>query len=75
MSAFARGFRLHLGHGQVYDGAEFPSGFVAVIEDPEYGLAVTARSVDDLMRGYGHARIEWPEAAEEEGASHDVRPV
>jgi hypothetical protein len=64
----ARGFRLHLGQGRVYDGAEFPSGFVVVLEDPEYGLAVTARNADDLLRGYGRGRIEWPATAEDEGA-------
>ena len=68
MSAFARGFRVHLGHGQVFDGAEFPSGLVAVIEDPEYGLMVTAPSVDDLVRGYGDGRIEWSTTGGDEGA-------
>ncbi len=63
----ARGFRLHLGHGRVYDGAEFPSGFVVVLEDPEYGLAVTARNADDLLRGYGRGHIEWPDTDENEG--------
>jgi len=64
MSALARGFRVHLRHGQVYDAAEFPSGLVTVVEDPEYGLVIVASSVDALLRGYGGARVEW---ADDEG--------
>ena len=57
--AFTRGFRLHH-NGQILDGAEFPSGRVFVIDDPEYGLASAATSMDDLLRGYHGARVEWP---------------
>lgn len=62
--SFARGFRLHL-MGRTYDGAEFPDGRALVIEEPAYGLTVTAPSVDDLLRGYGLGRIEWPTEAGE----------
>jgi hypothetical protein len=58
-SAFTRGFRLHH-NGQVLDGAEFPSGRVFVIDDPEYGLATAAISLEELLKGYHGARVEWP---------------
>jgi crotonobetainyl-CoA:carnitine CoA-transferase CaiB-like acyl-CoA transferase len=58
---FARGFRLHLSHGQVLDGAAFPSGRCLVIDDPEFGLASAAASEEELLRGYPDARIEWPD--------------
>ncbi|MET7776283.1 hypothetical protein ABZU94_10605 [Streptomyces mirabilis] len=58
--AFTRGFRLHLPAGQHLDGAEFPSGRVYVVDDPEYGLATAATSMDHLVEGYHGARIEWP---------------
>ncbi|MEW2631810.1 hypothetical protein AB0903_09155 [Streptomyces sp. NPDC048389] len=57
---FTRGFRLHLRHGQILDGAAFPSGRCLVIDDPEFGLASAAASEEDLLRGYPGARIEWP---------------
>ncbi|MFG3154250.1 hypothetical protein ACGF7W_19650 [Streptomyces sp. NPDC048219] len=52
---------MHLRHGQVYEGAQFPTGTVLVLEDPEYGLVVIASDTDALLRGYGGGRIEWPE--------------
>lgn len=58
--AFTRGFRLHLPAGQHLDGAEFPSGRVYVVDDPEYGLATAATSMDHLVEGYHGARVEWP---------------
>jgi hypothetical protein len=57
--AFTRGFRLHH-NGQVLDGAEFPSGRVFVIDDPEYGFATGATSLEELLNGYHGARVEWP---------------
>lgn len=57
--AFTRGFRLHH-NGRVLDGAEFPSGRVLVVDDPEYGLASAAVSLEDLLKGYHGARVEWP---------------
>ncbi|MFF0510977.1 hypothetical protein [Streptomyces sp. NPDC004250] len=61
MSTFARPFRVHLRHGQAYEGAQFPSGLVVVLEDPEYGLVVSAADVDALLRGYGGGHLEWPD--------------
>lgn len=57
--SFTRGFRLHH-NGNVLDGAEFPSGRVLVLDDPERGLASAALSLDDLLTGYHGARVEWP---------------
>ncbi|MFF0139721.1 hypothetical protein ACFYRN_25115 [Streptomyces sp. NPDC005227] len=57
--SFTRGFRLHH-NGQVLDGAEFPSGRVLVLDDPERGLASAALSLADLLTGYNGARVEWP---------------
>lgn len=54
-----RPIRLHLPH-QVLDGWELADGQALVVDDPEYGLASTALSVADLLRGYGHGHIEWP---------------
>ncbi|MFF9097601.1 hypothetical protein ACF1AX_31325 [Streptomyces sp. NPDC014802] len=59
-SAFTRGFRLHH-NGRVLDGAEFPSGRVLVVDDPEYGLASAAVSLEELLKGYHGARVEWPD--------------
>ncbi|MEU8907010.1 hypothetical protein [Streptomyces mirabilis] len=58
--AFTRGFRLHLPGGAHLDGAEFPSGRVYVLDDPEYGLATAATSMEHLLEGYHSARVEWP---------------
>ncbi|MFE9300555.1 hypothetical protein [Streptomyces sp. NPDC006856] len=59
---FARGFRLVQADGRALDGAVFPSGRCIVLDDPEYGLATVAVSVEELLRGgYHSARIEWPE--------------
>lgn len=55
---FARGFRLHH-NGRVLDGAAFPSGRTFVIDDPEYGFATVATSIEDLLINYHGARIEW----------------
>ncbi|MEU6952097.1 hypothetical protein [Streptomyces sp. NPDC045714] len=66
---FARGFRLHLPHGQVLDGAELPGGRAFVMDDPMWGLGSTARTVDLLKAGYPDARIEWadqPDVPEEQ---------
>lgn len=57
---FTRGFRLHLAGGRIIHGAEFPTGHVLVADDPEYGLATAATSLDELLKGYHGARVEWP---------------
>jgi hypothetical protein len=57
--SFTRGFRLHLPGGRYLDGAEFPSGRTFVVDDPEYGLATAATSLDELLAGYNGARVEW----------------
>ncbi|MFE2046694.1 hypothetical protein ACFXAZ_38445 [Streptomyces sp. NPDC059477] len=54
-----RGFRLHLGTGETLGGAVLPSGRAFVVDDPEYGLASAAPSLDELLTGYHHARLEW----------------
>lgn len=59
MTAFTQGFRLHLADGRVLDGAAFPSGRAVVVDDPEYGLASAATSLDELLKGYHGARVEW----------------
>ncbi|MFE6853454.1 hypothetical protein ACFVDH_22020 [Streptomyces sp. NPDC057674] len=58
---FARGFRLRLRHGQALHGALLPSGRCLVVEDDADGLITAAPSLDDLVRGYPDARVEWPE--------------
>lgn len=58
--SFTRGFRLHLTDTRHLDGAEFPSGRVLVLDDPERGLASAALSLADLLKGYNGARVEWP---------------
>ncbi|MFE5258272.1 hypothetical protein [Streptomyces coelicoflavus] len=63
MTAFTRGFRLHLAHGQVLDGAAFPSGRTIVVDDPEYGLATVTTSLEVLLQGYHRARVEWGDEA------------
>ncbi|MGX1223174.1 hypothetical protein [Streptomyces ambofaciens] len=63
MTAFTRGFRLHLADGQVLDGAAFPSGRTIVVDDPEYGLATAAASLEVLLLGYHGARVEWDDEA------------
>lgn len=60
MPEFTRGFRLHH-NGQILDGAQFPSGRVFVVDDPEYGLASAAMSLEELLKGYHRARVEWPD--------------
>ncbi|MGW4950637.1 hypothetical protein [Streptomyces parvulus] len=67
MTAFTRGFRLHLADGQVLDGAEFPSGRAALVDDPEFGFVTGAVSVEELLLGYHGARIEWDDEALLEG--------
>ncbi|MET9122965.1 hypothetical protein [Streptomyces sp. NPDC004528] len=59
MPSFTRGFRLHH-NGRYLDGAEFPSGRVYVLDDPEAGLATAATSLEHLLEGYHGARVEWP---------------
>ncbi|WP_432116614.1 hypothetical protein [Streptomyces sp. S1] len=66
---FTVGFRLHRRHGEHLDGALFPNGRCLVVEDGEAGLITAAPSLDDLVRGYPDARIEWPEP----GATARVR--
>ncbi|MFJ8153910.1 hypothetical protein [Streptomyces sp. NPDC094468] len=56
--SFTRGFRLHLPDGRHLDGAEFPSLRV-VSDDPEYGLATAAISLEELLKAYDGARVEW----------------
>ncbi|NEC77228.1 hypothetical protein [Streptomyces rochei] len=63
MTAFTRGFRLHLADGRVLDGAAFPSGRTIVVDDPEFGLATVTTSVEVLLQGYHGARIEWDDEA------------
>jgi lipopolysaccharide biosynthesis regulator YciM len=63
MTGFTRGFKLHLRDGQVLDGAAFPSGRAVIVDDPEYGLASAATSVEELLKGYHRARIEWADDA------------
>lgn len=72
----ARVFRLHH-RGNVYHGAQFPSGRVILIDDQEqgFGTATAAVSVDELLRGgYHGARIDWPETADP-GAAQRVRDL
>ncbi|MFG2589077.1 hypothetical protein [Streptomyces sp. NPDC048438] len=71
MTAYARGFRLHV-RGRVLDGAEFPNGRVIVVDDPEWGLCSGARSADLLQVCYPGSRIEWPPA--ETSAPPDEQP-
>ncbi|GHA01139.1 hypothetical protein ACFOOM_12380 [Streptomyces echinoruber] len=56
---FTRGFRLHH-NGRLLHGAQFPTGHVLVADDPQYGLATAAASLEDLLKGYHGARVEWP---------------
>lgn len=58
--AFTRGFRVHLPGGRYLDGAEFPSGRVYVLDDPEVGLATAATTLEHLLDGYHGSRVEWP---------------
>jgi len=57
--SFTRGFRLHH-NGRYLDGAEFPSGRICLLDDPEYGFATVASSMEELRKGYHGARVEWP---------------
>lgn len=57
--AFTRGFRLHH-NGRIIHGAEFPGGEVIVADDPQYGLGTAAQSLEELLKGYHGARVEWP---------------
>lgn len=59
--AVGRVFRLHLRHGLVLDGWVTADGQAVAIEDPELGLTASAPTPDDLVRGYGDGRIEWPD--------------
>ncbi|MFF2094809.1 hypothetical protein [Streptomyces sp. NPDC058202] len=58
--SFTRGFRLHLTDERHLDGAEFPSGRVFVLDDPEAGFATGATSMEHVLTGYPGARVEWP---------------
>jgi hypothetical protein len=57
--AFTRGFRLHVG-GRILHGAQFPGGQVLVVDDPDWALCTPASSLDELLKGYVNARVEWP---------------
>lgn len=72
---FTRGFKLHLRSGDVLDGAAFPSGRAFVVDDPEYGLASAASSVDELLKGYHRARVEWREDVLLTGPRHTVDTI
>jgi hypothetical protein len=61
---FSRGFRLHH-DGQVYDGAQFPSGRAVWLDHPERGLATAVASLDHLPEVLPGARLEWPPAGQE----------
>ncbi|MFJ2719411.1 hypothetical protein [Streptomyces sp. NPDC087437] len=63
--SFTRGFRLHLPGGRHLDGAEFPSSRVYVLDDPEYGFATVATSLEHLLPSYHGARVEWPPVADQ----------
>lgn len=69
---FTRGFRLHLSHGRVLDGAEFPNGKTFVMDDPEWGLGTGARSAELLQIGYPDSRIEWADQAPAAGQPTDL---
>ncbi|MCI3277486.1 hypothetical protein [Streptomyces cylindrosporus] len=56
---FTRGFRLHH-NGRIIHGAELPDGEVIVADDPQYGLGTAALSLEDLLKSYHGARVEWP---------------
>lgn len=62
MAEFARGFRVRLPDGRTLDGAEFPSGRVFVLDDPEFGFATVATSLDEVLKGYHGGTVEYPEA-------------
>ncbi|WP_320784159.1 hypothetical protein [Streptomyces sp. CRN 30] len=66
-----RTLRLHLRHGLVLDGWVTAGGRAVAIEDEEYGLTAAAPSAEDLVRGYGGGRIEWPPPA----AQHTAPPA
>lgn len=66
---FTRGFKLHH-NGQVLDGAQFPDGYVLVVDDPTAGLATGSVSLEHLLESYHGARIEWASAADR-GALRD----
>lgn len=51
-------FRLHLPH-RVLDGWEEENGQAVAVEDVADWITTRAPSTDDLVRGYGDARIEW----------------
>ncbi|MDN3356047.1 hypothetical protein [Actinomadura sp. DC4] len=57
---FARSFRLRLPGGRQLDGAEFPSARVVVLDDPERGFATVATSIDEAVKEYQGAVVEWP---------------
>ncbi|MGA5472555.1 hypothetical protein ACPCUK_27750 [Streptomyces arboris] len=57
---FVRGFRLVQRNGVTLDAAQFPSGRVVVMDDPDWGLCSGARSLELLLRsGYHGARAEF----------------
>lgn len=69
--SFARPFRVHPRSGPALDGAAFPSGRAVVLDDPEYGLATVAISIEELLRGgYHGARIEWADQVPAEHCGH-----
>ncbi|MFJ8804213.1 hypothetical protein [Streptomyces sp. NPDC102487] len=62
-----RPFQLHLGHGEVLPGLHLPGGPLVVVDDPEFGLASQADTVEDLLAGYGHGHITWLDGGDENG--------
>lgn len=57
---FTQGFRLHTADGRILDGGMLPSGESFVIDDYEFLIASSADSIDELLKGYHGARVEWP---------------
>lgn len=65
----ARPFRLDLGRGEVLPGVQLPGGLLVVLDDPEFGLATQAGSVEELLAGYGRGHITWADGGDENGAT------
>ena len=63
----ARPFRLDLGHGEVLPGVQLPGGLLVVLDDPEFGLATQARSVEELLASYGRGHVAWADGGDEKG--------
>jgi hypothetical protein len=68
---FAEPFNLHItgpDGAYVLHGVEFPSGRCVILDDPEYGLATAATSIEALLERYAsspeQARIVRPTTEE-----------